>query len=112
MWLINAILFQRYQDPFEEYKNRQEKKRAKKAEAEEKSRVAPIQEKKDSDELNWFGVKLGMEMTSSAAAGQVGKYLQTKSTAPKRPASSVESSTTYDEGKKKRKVGFGEFEGW
>ncbi|KAI0348395.1 cyclophilin-like protein [Trametopsis cervina] len=106
-----------YQDPFEEYKTRQEKKRAKKAEAAENAKIgqAAAAEKKDDDELNWFGVKLGMDKaTDGAVGGGVGKYLQVggEAAAPKRPAPSASLASAPEEAKKKRKIGFGEFEGW
>ena len=72
-------------------------------------------EKKEEDELNWFGEKLGSEKTANGVGGGVGKYLQLSSStsASKRPASAVATPTdVLDEGKKKRKVGFGDFEGW
>ena len=70
------------------------------------------------DELNWFGVKLGSDKAGGGAAGGgVGKYLQSSSgspavAAPKRPAPNVTVSDFPEEGKKKRKIGFGQFEGW
>ncbi|KAI0687757.1 cyclophilin-like protein [Cytidiella melzeri] len=108
-----------YQDPFEEYKTRQQNKRAKKAEAEENARHRQVVvEKKEEDELNWFGVKLGTEKSAGGGAvgGGVGKYLQVGASAavvaPKRPAPSAAVSDVPGEAKKRRKVGFGEFEGW
>lgn len=98
-----------YQDPFEEYKNRQEKKRARKA-AEESKTPSELPSKKQ-DDTNWFGVKIGTEKSGSAGAGGVGKYLNLKTA--KRPAESqVDAGAPQDEGKKKRKLGFGNFEGW
>lgn len=104
----------RYQDPFEEYKTRAQKKRQKQAEAQE-NRTAQVAEKKDEDELNWFGVKLGNEKSAAGVVGGgVGKYLQVSRTsaAPKRPASKIASPDIPEDGKKKRKIGFGGFEGW
>jgi peptidyl-prolyl cis-trans isomerase-like 2 len=104
-----------FQDPFEEYKTRQEKKRAKKAEAEQNARHGQTIEKKDDDELNWFGVKLGAEKAAGVAGGGgVGKYLQVgaATSAPKRPAPAATTGEIPDESKKKRKVGFGDFAGW
>ncbi|OBZ78799.1 Peptidyl-prolyl cis-trans isomerase-like 2 [Grifola frondosa] len=103
-----------YQDPFEEYKNRQQKKRARKAEAEENARNRNIVEKKDGDDVNWFGVKVGLENKgSTGAGGGVGKYLNM---GKKRPAEAPPLGQgdpgVEEEGKKKRRIGFGDFEGW
>ncbi|TFK36823.1 cyclophilin-like domain-containing protein [Crucibulum laeve] len=96
-----------YQDPFEEYKTRLAKKLAKRAEAEKSGHTSTATEKKEKDDINWFGVKVGTEATTaqSANGGGVGKYLNIK-----RPREVA--TTPTDEGKKKRKVGFGDFEGW
>ena len=109
----------RYQDPFEEYKTRQQKKRAKKAEAEENARtgrVVDAQVKKDGDDINWFGVKVGLDKSNvgSGGGGGVGKYLNAGSAppAPKRPAVAVSVVDASEAAKKKRKIGFGSFEGW
>lgn len=113
--LPSCSILDSYQDPFEEYKTRQQKRRAKKAEAHDNARLARSAEKKEEDELNWFGVKLGSENTGgSVAEGGVGRYLQGRSAAaaPKRPASSVATTDVSEEGKKKRKIGFGQFDGW
>jgi len=97
-----------YQDPFEAYKNRLAKKLAKRAEAEVTAK-APVPDKK-ADDINWFGVKIG---TGSAAfnpgttGGGVGKYLSTK-----RPLEGDVSDRKVQDDTKKRKIGFGEFEGW
>lgn len=108
-----------YQDPFEEYKTRQERKRARKAEAEEDARTGRVVEtKKDGDDINWFGVKVGMEKSVVGAngGGGVGKYLNTArvANAPlKRPVETVPDVPGVPEvTKKKRKIGFGSFEGW
>ncbi|KAI0094956.1 cyclophilin-like domain-containing protein [Irpex rosettiformis] len=101
-----------YQDPFEEYKTRQQKRRAKKAEAEENAHHRRTTEKTEDDELNWFGEKLGTEKPAAGGGpvgGGVGKYLQVG--APKRPAPSPVAAAP-DESKKRRKVGFGDFAGW
>lgn len=72
--------------------------------------------------MNWFGVKLGEKdklptsaaSTAGAGAG-VGKYLNapaapaTSAGAPKRPAP---AAPVVDDGKKKRKLGFGNFDAW
>lgn len=65
---------------------------------------------KESDDVNWFGVKVGTESSifgkGNTAAG-VGKYLDLK-----RPREATVSVADVDDGKKKRKIGFGNFEGW
>ena len=111
----NSLIFHSYQDPFEEYKTRQQKRRAKKAEAEENARLGKAAEKKEDNELNWFGEKLGIEKSASGiVGGGVGKYLQVAgaAAAAKRPAPSAGTSEPPDDHKKRRKVGFGDFAGW
>jgi peptidyl-prolyl cis-trans isomerase-like 2 len=94
-----------YQDPFEDYKTRLAKKLAKRAEGEAHG---PVEEKKD--EVNWFGVKVGSKNSALTLgeqdSGGVGKYISLK-----RPQSSIET-TVADDVKKKRRIGFGNFEGW
>jgi len=107
-----------YQDPFEEYKDRRQKKLAKRAEAEETARAGGnVSEKKQGDDINWFGTKVGLEATNllGGTGGGVGKYLSAAGT--KRPAVQQLSRMADDvglpdESKKKRKIGFGSFEGW
>jgi peptidyl-prolyl cis-trans isomerase-like protein 2 len=102
------ICYFRYQDPFEEYKKRLAKKLARKAEA---NNSTPTQTQKpgesvDDDGVNWFGVKVGTGSSAfgrSDDGGAVGKYLNIK-----RPLGSASDSDS----KKKRKIGFGDFEGW
>ncbi|KAF8167788.1 cyclophilin-like domain-containing protein [Crassisporium funariophilum] len=97
-----------YQDPFEEYKKRLANKLAKRAEGDKTGGSAVEQKKKD--DVNWFGVKVGSEKTAlnlgEKGSGGVGKYL-----ALKRPSSPVHDPG-MDDAKKKRRVGFGDFEGW
>ncbi|KDQ63517.1 hypothetical protein JAAARDRAFT_695453 [Jaapia argillacea MUCL 33604] len=109
-----------YQDPFEDYKSRLEKKLAKKAEAAANGGTvgAPAgKEKKDGDEINWFGEKVGVESTATGVGGGVGKYLDLN-TNKKRPLSATAADSEQDLGgaddgqKKKKKLGFGNFEGW
>ena len=109
----------RYQDPFEEYKTRLAKKLAKKAQAVaggDAAAKAAVEEKqkKDSDDVNWFGLKVGTERSGFGATGAtgtgVGKYLGVKR--PLDSSSTVVAAGSLDEGRKKRKLGFGEFEGW
>jgi peptidyl-prolyl cis-trans isomerase-like protein 2 len=63
--------------------------------------------------VNWFGVKLAKEAGiagNSANEGGVGKYLNLKRTRDvivDKPVAQVE-----DKDVKKRKIGFGDFEGW
>lgn len=74
-------------------------------------------EKKDKDETNWFGVKIGSENANNGqgGGGGVGRYLQLGT---KRPASvetlpATATASTFDApDAKKRKIGFGNFEGW
>ncbi|KAH9944128.1 cyclophilin-like protein [Epithele typhae] len=100
-----------YQDPFEEYKRREEKKRARKAET-QVTRAKEVEEKA-KDDVNWFGVKVGKEVANGVVGGGVGKYLSLNGNA-KRPAASSPSIVTAapEEPKKKRRIGFGDFEGW
>ncbi|OSX67366.1 hypothetical protein POSPLADRAFT_1130482 [Postia placenta MAD-698-R-SB12] len=106
-----------YQDPFEEFKERRQKKLARRAEAEESARAGAQIEKKESDDINWFGTKVGLEAKGNrGGAGEgVGKYLT--GVGNKRPA--LEQITRpaddvgiLDESKKKRRIGFGDFSGW
>ncbi|KDR85314.1 hypothetical protein GALMADRAFT_234107 [Galerina marginata CBS 339.88] len=97
-----------YQDPFDDYKKRLANKLAKRAEG-AKSDAAQKEVKKD--DVNWFGTKIG---TSTAALefggtgqGGVGKYLGLK-----RPNTAIVGAAASEEAKKKRKTGFGDFEGW
>ncbi|KAF9569876.1 peptidylprolyl isomerase-like protein 2 [Agrocybe pediades] len=97
-----------YQDPFEDYKARLAKKLARR----EENAKNPVAQESKKDDVNWFGTKIGTDnsVLNSGATGDVGvgKYLNLK-----RPQSSIpNSSGTGEEPKKKRKIGFGEFEGW
>lgn len=115
----------RYQDPFEDYKKRLAKKQA----AAEDLSSAPaagrkLSAKKEED-VNWFGEKIGRGAVPVAAASGrtgpavgagVGKYLNAGATPTpavtvgvKRslPAAASESQT-----KKKKKLGFGDFDSW
>ncbi|GJE85737.1 cyclophilin-like protein [Phanerochaete sordida] len=100
-----------YQDPFEEYKERQAKRRAKKAGGES---VVEQPTKTVDSEMNWFGEKVGAEKVGrGTTGGGVGKYLQLGGAAPvKRPAAAPAAPGVAEEPKKKRKIGFGGFEGW
>lgn len=71
-----------------------------------KAQKAPA--KREGDDINWFGVKVGTGDAAfgvGAAGGGVGKYLNAK-----RPLEGGDGGAHNV--KKKRKVGFGEFEGW
>ncbi|PIL31651.1 hypothetical protein GSI_06353 [Ganoderma sinense ZZ0214-1] len=98
-----------YQDPFDDYKRREERKRARKAEN-QVTRTKEAEEKA-KDDINWFGVKVGTDRTANATGGGVGKYLNINA---KRTMEVVSPSpsTPLEEGKKKRRIGFGDFEGW
>ncbi|KAI0673436.1 cyclophilin-like protein [Trametes maxima] len=98
-----------YQDPFEEYKQREQRKRDRKAETQQ-ARTKEAEEKA-KDDTNWFGVKVGQEKAVAAAGGGIGKYLNLNA---KRPLEVPPSTAPAppDEGKKKRRIGFGDFEGW
>lgn len=98
-----------HQDPFEDYKKRQAKKLAKQAEAE---KIGVSTQEKPKDNINWFGTKVGSDNVSlihgTEQNGTVGKYLSLK-----RPQGAIAAgSGGGDETKKKRKIGFGNFEGW
>ncbi|TFK30765.1 peptidylprolyl isomerase-like protein 2 [Coprinopsis marcescibilis] len=94
-----------YQDPFEEYKVRKAKKLAKRAESGKPGATAETKK----DDVNWFGVKVGTGETTlgtGSNSGGVGKYLNLKRPVP------TAASHDMDDSKKKRKIGFGNFEGW
>lgn len=106
-----------HQDPFEEYKAREEKKRARKAEA-QSGAVNKSAQKGAADDMNWFGVKVGLEReaASGGGGGGVGKYLGlgagTKRPAPQGLIKPSIDGDPHEESKKRRKVGFGDFAGW
>jgi peptidyl-prolyl cis-trans isomerase-like protein 2 len=100
----------RHQDPFEVYKTRLARKLARRAEAQDNSNKPP--EKTRGDDINWFGVKVGTEdsaFVGGSASTGVGKYLGVK-----RPLDQVTPSIpdVGDDAKKKRKIGFGNFDSW
>lgn len=103
---LNHVVQLRYQDPFEDYKTRLAKKLAKRAEAEQNpAQKQKSTDRKEGDDINWFGVKVGTgnsAFVSDNGSGAVGKYLNLK-----RPL--VGSA---EDAKKKRKTGFGDFDGW
>ncbi|KAH7912607.1 cyclophilin-like domain-containing protein [Hygrophoropsis aurantiaca] len=102
-----------YQDPFEAYKTRLAKKLMKRAEAEENARTQKAPEKKAGDDVNWFGVKVGTgdSMFGSGGTGGVGKYMGVKRQLDQ-AVPEVGSTAVEDSSKKKRKVGFGNFDAW
>lgn len=107
----------RYQDPFEDYKARLARKLARQAESDANgAEVKDGVDVKLKDDVNWFGVKLGSDgqsKISSGAAG-VGKYLNLASgAAKKRPFEPQVAMNEVDEDyKKRRKIGFGNFDSW
>ncbi|KAJ8083902.1 cyclophilin peptidyl-prolyl cis-trans isomerase Cyp8 [Marasmius tenuissimus] len=99
-----------YQDPFEDYKKRLAKKLARREANQNGTTVSKVPEKTVDDTTNWFGLKIGGDGTTSTnggvTGGGVGKYLNLK-----RPQAEG-GAFGLDEPKKKRKLGFGDFEGW
>lgn len=115
-----------YQDPFEEYQTRQQKKRARQAEAAAAAAAGGekpvVPDHKKDDQVNWFGLKVGSDKNGlgGIGGGGIGKYLNASAngrsggvSSGKRPAESLgDVGGAAEEGKKKRKVGFGDFDGW
>lgn len=105
-----------YQDPFEEYKKRLAKRLARQAAV---AKGAPKEENTTvASDMNWFGEKVGLNkalnMAGDDVISAVGKYLQHSS---KRPASVSAKADAPGIGvsetpSKKRKLGFGNFDGW
>ncbi|ESK97969.1 cyclophilin family peptidyl-prolyl cis-trans isomerase cyp8 [Moniliophthora roreri MCA 2997] len=99
-----------YQDPFEEYKTRLAKKLARREESKKGVQTKQTTEEKAGDDTNWFGIKIGASTngtTSGKTGGSVGKYLNLK-----RPGDDAVGQASQEESKKKRRLGFGDFEGW
>ncbi|OJA16217.1 hypothetical protein AZE42_00102 [Rhizopogon vesiculosus] len=99
-----------HQDPFEVYKTRLARKLARRAEAQDNSNKPP--EKTQGDDINWFGVKVGTEdsaFVGGSVTTGVGKYLGVK-----RPLDQATPGVqdVGDDAKKKRKIGFGNFDSW
>ena len=70
---------------------------------------------KNSDDINWFGVKVGLEKSAAGSGDRgVGRYLNftSASSGAKRLLSSPATTEIPEVFKKKRKTGFGSFEGW
>ncbi|KAH7928514.1 cyclophilin-like protein [Leucogyrophana mollusca] len=103
-----------YQDPFEAYKTRLAKKLSKRAEAEENARTQKAPEKKSGDDVNWFGVKVGTgdSVFGGGSTGGVGKYMGVKRQLEEQTSNAVNGGAAVDDSKKKRKVGFGNFDAW
>jgi len=104
-----------YQDPFEDYKKRIAKKQAAAVDA----AMPPRKDKgRTSDDVNWFGEKVGRATSSDTniptTSGGVGKYL-TGALVAKRPIAVISDGLVSGEDpgvKKKKKLGFGDFESW
>ncbi|KAF8523093.1 cyclophilin-like domain-containing protein [Hysterangium stoloniferum] len=98
-----------YQDPFEDYKSRLARKLAHRAEAETNPRTET--KPKEGNDTNWFGVKLTAEseeaVLGGGGKGGIGKYLDLK-----RPRDGGSGPEEPPETKKRKKLGFGDFEGW
>jgi peptidyl-prolyl cis-trans isomerase-like protein 2 len=92
----------RYQDPFEEYKARLARKLEHQSQSGDPNKKRRAETLEDS--MTWFGKKVGEEQKGGAGQGGVGKYLKLE--AP------VTAARSADEGKKKRKTGFGNFDNW
>ncbi|CAE6493044.1 unnamed protein product, partial [Rhizoctonia solani] len=90
-----------YQDPFEEYKARLARKLEHQSADPKKRRAETLE-----DSMTWFGQKVGEQAKAGTGEGGVGKYL--KLDAPV----GVAKSTGGEAGKKKRKLGFGNFDNW
>ncbi|KIO20893.1 hypothetical protein M407DRAFT_132671 [Tulasnella calospora MUT 4182] len=107
-----------YQDPFEEYKKRVANKIQKQAETLSGSKSGSSGDK-TKDKVNWFGEKIGESSNSGPKGGGVGKYLKsggppsaTPSVIGKRTTAVSDMGVGIDDKKKKRKMGFGDFESW
>lgn len=108
--MLKICLRDSYQDPFEDYKTRLAKKLARRDASQSSSAPVPTSDEKPSDDTNWFGLKIGETAGSNCntGGGGVGKYLNAK-----RPQDEQAGRHGGSEGPaKKRKIGFGNFEGW
>ena len=108
--------FHSQQDPFDEYKARLNKKLAHQTQSKDGSATSPTERKKERDDVNWFGVKIGTDNTIFGGGGGsgVGKYLNVNSANKRgRDSGAANNGADVDEdSKKKRKTGFGNFDGW
>lgn len=118
----------RYADPFQDYKQRLARKLQAKGQGGSGGITKGITldplpakqiTKKERDDVNWFGVKLRQRGDSATkpsdeiASSGVGKYLSSDVLKPplaKRPATL--EIVAADDSKKKRKLGFGNFDSW
>lgn len=66
-------------------------------------------QKTPGDNINWFGVKVGASdgSSGSTSGAGVGKYLGSK-----RPLEGVNKDLPVEESRKKKRLGFGDFDGW
>jgi len=108
-----------YQDPFEDYKKRLEKKQAAVETGKEKGASTTSSSSTRADNVNWFGEKVGAGTAAGTATGggavtggNVGKYLSGAGAKRALPASGTVSGLGEPETKKKKKLGFGDFESW
>lgn len=110
-----------YHDPFEEYKQRLARKLAHRAEAEKSGGGVDAVKKKESgtnDDVNWFGTRIGggdAAFGGKGSTGGVGRYLNVSGKRLRdegTPAASGGGGDVGQETKKKKKLGFGDFEGW
>lgn len=102
-----------HQDPFDDYKARLAKKLARRTEsgADEAKPVA----KKPGDDSNWFGVRVGTGQSVASNADtekSVGRYLGVKRQLEEQQPPKDVASEMFDGGKKKRRIGFGNFDNW
>lgn len=122
----------RHADPFQDYKERLARRlRAKGELASDVSLASGIdtpganskRKATERDDVNWFGVKLDKDKDQNAdsakgSGGGVGKYLASPAVAgagtkrPAEPALGAIGIADDDGGKKKRKLGFGNFDSW
>jgi len=98
-----------HQDPFETYKTRLAKKLARRAEANNEG--SNTSQTSAGDKINWFGVKVGTgdELSGSMTSAGVGKYLNNKR--PLEPEGTNKDLQPEDS-KKRKRMGFGNFESW
>ncbi|KAG8936518.1 Peptidyl-prolyl cis-trans isomerase cyp8 [Tulasnella sp. 418] len=105
-----------YQDPFEEYKKRLAKRLEKQAEARGGKAAEKTKSDRIEDKVNWFGEKVGAKDPASGLStgnmGGVGKYLATATKRAAPPTTAAAESDIGVDAKKKRKLGFGNFDAW
>lgn len=85
------------------------KKLARRAEADNEG--PKTSQKSLGDNINWFGVKVGADdgLSGSMPSASIGKYLNNK-----RPLEleGMNKDLQAEDSKKKKRMGFGDFEGW